>query len=151
MAFLSYRAYMLIPSSAPLMMICEEPTQCIASAQGVNFISSAQAGSCAKPSFSVRLNALFFHILLRMIYLEIVLDCGNSLRPIFISTSPTLDQGTRNSDCVLNFISPWLSYFRVFYPKNVFLSGTVILCILCWTGIEHFCTLQNKQWLFPPC
>lgn len=51
---------------------------------------------------------------------------------------------------VLNFISLQLSCFSIFYPKNIFLSGTGVLCILCWTSMEHFCTLQNSHWIFPP-
>lgn len=51
---------------------------------------------------------------------------------------------------VLNFISRRLSCFSIFCPKNLLLSGMVIFCILCWTGMEHFCTLQNSHSIFPP-
>ena len=52
---------------------------------------------------------------------------------------------------VLNFISLWFSCFSIFCPKNFILSGMGILCVLCWTGFEHFCTLQNSHWIFTSC
>lgn len=135
------------------MVICEEPTWHIASAQGLHCISSAQTLSIELYKTRLRLlcedKYTVFPVPLRTIHLEAVLDLGKFPHP----NSPIICSHTSFREpatvTVLYLIHHWLSCSSIFCPKNLFLPGTDILSVLCWTGMEHFCTLQNSHWTFP--